>query len=72
MTLIRCDACRKDVREAHKDVNYSTILGRDLCTTCYEKLVTNVRRTMEKHKPYRFLEYQDVLQKTVVRMTSSS
>jgi len=70
MTLIRCDACRKDVREAHKDVNYSVILGRDLCNPCYEKLITNVKHGMEKRRPYRFAEYQDFLQKTVVRMTS--
>ncbi len=72
MTTIRCDACRKDVRDAHKDVNYSAILGRDMCNECYEKLVTNVRRQMEKHRPFRFAEYQDVLAKTVVRMTSGS
>lgn len=70
MTQIRCDSCRKDVRDAHRDVNYSAIFGRDLCNSCYEKLVLNVRRGMEKRSPYRFSEYQDLLQKTIVRMTS--
>ncbi len=69
MTLIRCDACRKEVKDPRKDFNYSSILGRDFCNQCYEKLQESVRSSMEKRRPFRFPEYQEVLQKSVVRMT---
>jgi hypothetical protein len=69
MTSIRCDACRKDIRDARKDVNYSVILGRDLCTPCNEKLYESVGKAWSGRKPMRFGEYQGLLQKAVVKMT---
>jgi hypothetical protein len=70
MTSIRCDACRKDIRDARKDVNYAVILGRDLCTSCDQKLYENVSRAMANRKPFRFGEYQSLLAKTIVKMTA--
>lgn len=70
MTSIRCDACRKDIRDARKDVNYAVILGRDLCTSCNEKLYANVSKAMAGRKPFRFGEYQSLLAKTIVKMTA--
>jgi hypothetical protein len=70
MTSIRCDACRKDIRDARKDVNYLCILGRDLCTNCNQKLYENVSKAMANRKPFRFGEYQSLLQKAVVKMTA--
>jgi hypothetical protein len=70
MTQIRCDACRKDIRDARKDVNYSVLLGRDLCTPCYEKLYENVGKGMANRKPYRYGEYQTLLHKTILKMTA--
>jgi hypothetical protein len=70
MTSIRCDACRKEIRDARKDVNYMTLLGRDLCTSCNQKLYENMSKTMANRKPFRFGEYQSLLQKAVVKMTS--
>jgi len=70
MTSIRCDTCRKDIRDARKDVNYAVILGRDFCTSCNEKLYAAVSKTMANRKPYRFGEYQSLLQKTILKMTS--
>jgi len=71
MIQIRCDACRKDIRDAHKDVNYSSLLGREFCTPCFEKLHENVGKGMSNRKPYRFSEYQELLRKTIVRMSTS-
>jgi hypothetical protein len=70
MTSIRCDACRKDIRDARKDVNYTVILGRDLCTPCFEKLRDNAGKAWMARKPMHFGEYQTLLQKTVVKMTA--
>jgi hypothetical protein len=70
MTSIRCDACRKDIRDARKDVNYFSILGRDLCSPCFEKLYDNVGRTWMGRKPMHYAEYQTLLHKTVVKMTA--
>ena len=69
MTSIRCDACRKDIRDARKDVNYAVILGRDLCTSCNEKLYENVSRAMANRAPFSFGDYRTLLTKTVVKMT---
>jgi hypothetical protein len=70
MTQIRCDACRKDIRDARKDVNYYVILGRDLCTPCNEKLYGTVSKAMVNRKPYRYGEYQTLLAKTILKMTA--
>ena len=70
MTQIRCDACRKDIRDARKDVNYYSILGRDLCSSCNEKLYGNMSKVMANRKPFRFGEYQTLLQKALLKMTA--
>ena len=70
MTSIRCDACRKDIRDARKDVNYHVILGRDFCAPCNEKLYGNVSKSMANRRPYRYGEYQSLLQKTILKMTA--
>jgi len=70
MTSIRCDACRKDIRDARKDVNYYVILGRDFCAPCNEKLYGNVSKGMANRKPYRYGEYQSLLHKTILKMTA--
>ncbi len=70
MTQIRCDSCRKDIRDARRDVNFYTILGRDLCSSCNAKLYGNVSKVMANRKPFRFGEYNSLLQKTVLKMTA--
>jgi hypothetical protein len=70
MTQIRCDACRKDIRDARKDVNYYVILGRDLCAPCNEKLYGSVSKVMFNRRPFRYGEYQTLLQKTILKMTA--
>ncbi len=70
MTSIRCDACRKDIRDARKDVNYFAILGKDFCGSCYEKVRDNAGRTWTARKPMSFGDYQTLLAKTVQKMTA--
>ena len=70
MTQIRCDACRKDIRDARKDVNYFAILGKDLCSSCNEKLYANVSKVMGNRRPFRYGEYQTLLQKNIIKMTA--
>lgn len=70
MTSIRCDACRKDIRDARRDVNYSVIMGWDFCSPCFEKLRENAGKAWSARKPMRFGEYQGLLQKTIQRMTA--
>ena len=38
MTSISCDACKKHISGARKDVNYVTVLDKDLCMSCSDKL----------------------------------
>lgn len=70
MTSIRCDACKKEIRDARKDVNYAVILGRDFCTSCNEKLYATVSKGMASRKPFRYGEYRNLLQKTILKMTA--
>jgi hypothetical protein len=70
MTQIRCDACRKDVRDARRDVNYFAILGKDLCSSCNEKLYANLSKVMGNRRPFRYGEYQTLLQKNIIKMTA--
>ncbi len=70
MTLTRCDSCRKEIRDARKDVNHFMILGKDFCSSCYEKLRDNAGRAWTARKPMAFGEYQTLLQKTLAKMTA--
>jgi hypothetical protein len=68
MTLISCDACKKHISGARKDVNYVAILDKDLCVSCNDKLMETVKRQSIAHAPYAFRDYQEGLQKNLVRM----
>ena len=68
MTLISCDACKKHISGARKDVNYVVILDKDLCVSCNDKLMETVKRQSIAHAPYAFRDYQEGLQKNLVRM----
>jgi hypothetical protein len=70
MTSISCDACKKHISEARKDVNYVTILDKDVCVSCNEKLLDATKRNVAAHGPYGFRDYQATLQKNLTRMCS--
>ncbi len=68
MTLISCDACKKHISGARKDVNYVAILDKDVCVPCSEKLLETTKRHLAARSPYAFREYQETLQKNLARM----
>jgi hypothetical protein len=68
MTDIICDVCRKPVAEARKDWNYVTLMDKDLCLDCEEKLRVTMRKITKARQPVVFKEYQETLAKTLVKM----
>ena len=68
MTSISCDACKKHISGARKDVSYFVILDKDLCVPCNEKLLETTKRHSAARSPYAFRDYQETLQKNLARM----
>ncbi len=69
MTDIVCDVCGTSVPDARKDWNYVTLMDKDLCLDCEEKLRVTMRKTTGARRPIVFKEYQDSLAKTLNKMT---
>jgi hypothetical protein len=69
MTAIVCDACKKAVAGARRDVNYFTILDKDICEACHDDLRDATKGQMRVRRPYLFKDYQDILTKNLARMT---
>ncbi len=69
MTDIVCDVCRKAVPDARKDWNYVTLMDKDLCLDCEEKLRVTMRKITSTHRPVVFKEYQDTLAKTLNKLS---
>jgi hypothetical protein len=70
MTVISCDACKKHISGARKDVNYVTILDKDICMPCSEKLLETTKRHTAAHAPFAFRDYQATLQRDLAKMCS--
>jgi hypothetical protein len=70
MTAIFCDICKKEVPGARKDVNYVTVLEKDLCLSCEERLRISIKQVMAERRPYVFKEYQDLLGKTLNKLVA--
>ncbi len=68
MTAIFCDVCKKEVPGARKDINYVTILDKDLCLSCEEKLRIAMRQHTAAVRPVAFKNYQEVMSKTLLKM----
>ncbi len=68
MTSIICDGCRKEVPGARKDINYVTVLDKDLCLSCEEKLRVSMRQQTAARRPVVFKEYQDGLSRTLNKL----
>jgi hypothetical protein len=71
MTAIFCDICKKEVPGARKDVNYVTVLDKDLCLSCEEKLRITIKGVMAARTPYVFRDYKELLGKTLGKMTGA-
>jgi hypothetical protein len=68
MTAIFCDSCKKEVPGARKDINYVTVLDKDLCLSCEERLRQSLRQQTAARRPVIFKEYQDTLSRTLQKL----
>lgn len=69
MTAIVCDVCKKAVAGARKDVNYSVLLDKDVCSPCVEQLLDVTKQQMKAKQPYLFKDYQETFAKNLAQMT---
>jgi len=69
MTAIVCDICKKAVPAARRELNYFTILDKDVCEACHDELRDEVKSQMRGRSPYTFRDYQDSLAKNLGSMT---
>ena len=69
MTAIVCDICKKVVAGARRDINYVSILDKDVCMPCQDELMLATRQhTLPRH-PYQFKDYQDALVRNLTKMS---
>ena len=69
MTAIVCDICKKPVPGARRDLNYFTILDKDICESCHDELREATKQQMRARAPYTFKDYYDFLAKNLGKMT---
>jgi hypothetical protein len=69
MTAIVCDICKKAVSAARRDINYWTVLDKDLCETCRDELHDATKAQMRVRTPYLFKDYQEHLARNLSSMT---
>ena len=69
MTAIVCDICKKPVGAARRDVNYFTILDKDLCEGCRDELHDATKQQMRQRSPYLFKDYYEHLARNLSSMT---
>jgi hypothetical protein len=69
MTAIVCDICKKPVPGARRDLNYFTILDKDICESCHDGLRDATKQQMRGRSPYTFKDYYDFLAKNLGKMT---
>ena len=65
MTSVICDSCKKSIPGPHREVNYVTILNKDLCIPCSRKMESGIREGMAREKSYH-LENFSMYQKAVL------
>jgi hypothetical protein len=69
MTAIVCDICKKAVPGARRDLNYVTILDKDICVDCHDELRDETKAQMKVRRPYLFKDYVDILTSNLAKMT---
>ena len=62
------DATKRS-NDAQKDRNFVTLLDKDLCLTCEEKLRVTMRQQTFARRPIIFKDYQENLGKNLTKMT---
>jgi hypothetical protein len=70
MTSIICDGCGKEIVNAQKDRTFITMLDKELCLNCEEKLRLIMRQQTFAHRPIIFKEYQESLSRNLTKLTS--
>jgi len=68
MQTIICDSCRKQVKDASRDLNYYTLRNRALCIPCKEDFDKKITRTMRAKRKYSFAEYKKTYTDTINKM----
>jgi len=71
MTIIVCDACKKEIVGAHKDLNYITMMEKDICMQCKDDMDDILRKEMRARTAARtvsFTDYKAFLLQTLQQM----
>jgi len=69
MTAIVCDICKKPVPGARREINYFTILDKDICEGCHDGLKNETKQQMRTRQTYTFKDYYDTLARNLKQMT---
>ena len=68
MITVHCDSCRKQVKDASKDVNYVAIFDKAICLPCRKRFDDKISATMMSKRKYSLSDYQKTYQDTLRKM----
>lgn len=68
MVNIVCDACKKTIQGADKDVNVVFITDKNLCMPCNDKLENTVREDMKNEKAFTLAKFNNKLLNNLNKM----
>jgi len=68
MITVTCDACKKVIPNAVRDKNFITVLDKNLCLPCKEKLENSVSEQMAKKSRYMLKDYKEILARALNKM----
>ena len=69
MTTVICDSCKKSIPGPHREVNYVTLLNKDLCVPCSKKLELSARELMEKERAYHLEAFKKHQREALTKLT---
>jgi hypothetical protein len=68
MVAIICDSCRKQIKDAAKDVNFVVFKDKAMCLSCKRAFEDKISSSMASKRKYSLSDYQKVLSDTLVRV----
>ncbi len=68
MLTVICDSCRKQVKNAMKDVNYVTLKDRAMCLPCKRAFDDKISNNMTSKRKYSFSDYRKVYSDTLTKI----
>jgi hypothetical protein len=68
MTHLICDATRKTIKNAKKDVNYVVIMGKTLSMDAKYDLLQRVSNAISRKPEFSFTEYKRIFANTLLKM----